>query len=354
MKNYRKAIIASLCAALCVFGAATLSGCKGGSDENSVTEPSTAAATYALSTDDEAKAIGGLKALGIDPEALGIEPSVYHESQKAGFQLEMPEEGDTIAVIHTDKGDITLRLFPEQAPKAVTNFINLANDKKYNNTTFLRVVKDFVIQGGHCGSDITALNGVSSYGAEFEDEFCDKLFNLRGAVSMASSTRDSNGSQFFINQTTPEAFKSSGGWLAYDEVWEGIKGQLISYKDSNLLSAFVEENGARFINTDFIPNDVKQLYVENGGNPALDGAFNAADRGNTVFGQVISGMEAVDEIASVETDDNDAPVEEIKILSIEIKTYSENEPTTVKATEGTTAAGESKAENAETEPAEEE
>ena len=317
MKNYRKAIISLLLALLLSVSAMSFSGCKSNENDQEATEPSTAAPTYPISTDDEAKAIGGLKALGIDPATLGIEPEILHDSHKAGFQLDKPSKGDTIAVIHTSEGDITLRLFPEQAPKAVKNFITLANDGKYNKTTFHRVIKDFIIQGGHCGTDLTAVNGVSSYGAEFEDEFCDKLFNLRGAVSMASSKKDTNGSQFFINQTDAETFRKNGGWSAYDDIWNNIKNQLVNYKDSNLLADFVDENGDKFINTEVIPNEVKQLYVDNGGSPNLDGAFNAADRGNTVFGQVIEGMDIVDKIAETETDYSDRPLTEQKMKNLQ-------------------------------------
>ena len=60
----------------------------------------------------------------------------------------------------------------EQAPKTVTNFLNLAREGKYDGTTFFRVIDDFIIQGGHCGNDPESPNGVSSYGAQFDDEFC--------------------------------------------------------------------------------------------------------------------------------------------------------------------------------------
>ena len=53
-----------------------------------------------------------------------------------------------------------------------------------------------------------------------------------------------------------------------------------------------------------VPDSVKQLYEQYGGNPNLDGAFNAADRGQTVFAQVIDGMDVVDKISAVKTDKN--------------------------------------------------
>ncbi len=322
MKNFGKALTGALCVALSLVLAFAFSGCSGKTEEKtSNATVDEAEKTYPVSTGDEAKAIGGLEALGFDPEALGIKPEIINDDNPVGFQLENPKKGDTIAVLHTDYGDITLRLFAEQAPMTVTNFVNLAKAGKYNNTTFHRVIEGFVVQGGHSGEDPNHPNGISSYGTEFEDEFCDKLFNIRGAVSMANNAKDSNGSQFFINQTTAGDFEKNGGWSNYDDLWKNVKAQLENYRDSNLLSAFIDENGDKFIVPSVIPAEVKELYEKNGGNPNLDGAFNAADRGNTVFAQVISGMDVVDSIAKVEVDKNSVPLENVVINSVEIKTY---------------------------------
>lgn len=323
MKKISKALICCVCAAVCLVSALSLSGCS----EKMTEEPSAAATvdeaeeTYPVSTGDEAKAIGGLEALGFDPASLGIEPNINYDDNPVGFQLEKPQKGETIAVLHTDYGDITLRLFAKQAPKTVTNFVNLAKAGKYNNTTFHRVINEFVIQGGHSGEDPKHPNGISSYGDEFEDEFCDKLFNIRGAVAMANNAKDSNGSQFFVNQTNADSFTSSGGWKQYDNLWENVKTQLRNYRDSNLLPAFIDENGDKFINTSIVYDEVKSLYQKNGGNPNLDGVFNAADRGNTVFAQVFEGMDVVDKIAAAKVDENNVPLENIVINSVEIKVY---------------------------------
>lgn len=322
MKKFGKALIGAFCVVLSLVFVLPFAGCSvsGGNDTEKATADE-AEATYPVSTEDEAMAIGGLEALGFDPAMLGIEPDILHDENPAGFQLDSPAKGDTIAVLHTDYGDITLRLFAVQAPKTVTNFVNLAKAGKYNNTTFHRVIEGFVVQGGHSGEDPDHPNGISSYGTEFEDEFCDKLYNIRGAVAMANSSKDSNGSQFFINQTTAEDFEKNGGWTNYNDLWENVKIQLKNYRDSNLLSAFIEENGDKFINPSVIPAEVRKLYEKNGGNPNLDGAFNAADRGNTVFAQVIEGMDIVDKIAAAEVDKNNVPLDSIVINSVEIKTY---------------------------------
>ena len=282
--------------------------------------------TTAVATSDEAKvgkpAVYALEDMGIVPSTVGINPSINYDSNPVGFQLEAPKDGDTIAIMHTSKGDIKLRLFADQAPKTVTNFINLANEGKYNNTIFHRVINDFMIQGGDY-ENANGTGGTSSYGENFEDEFCDKLFNIRGAVSMANSGPDTNGSQFFINQTTPEAFQKNGGFAAYENQWTNVKAQLENYRDSELFSAFVQQNGTFCYNTDVISDEIKKLYNDNGGNPYLDGAYNAVDRGHTVFAQVIDGMDVVDAIAAVNVDSStNKPTEDITITSVEITTYS--------------------------------
>lgn len=306
-------VLCVLLSALLCTAVFSLSGCN---KENQQAESSDIATSdTASSTGDEAKAIDVLSSLGIDSTAAGVSANVkYDDIHSVGFQLAPPENGDTIAVIHTSEGDISIRFFADLAPRTVANFINLANEGSFNNSTFYRVIDNFMIQGGDPLM-------TSSYGAEFEDEFCDKLFNIRGAVSMANSAADTNTSQFFINQKTAEAFKADGGWDTLDASWQEAKTQLINYKDSNLLKTFIQQYGQTCYDTEIVPESVKKLYEENGGNPHLDGAYNVVDRGNTVFAQVIDGMDVVDKIASVKTNDDDKPLENIVIESVEITSY---------------------------------
>ena len=316
MKIYQRALAALLGFSAAVYAFAGCASDGASKAEEQLPEASAASA-------DEALAPQGLAELGIDPRTVDVYPQVLHDEKNApGFQLEMPQKGDTIAVLHTSEGDITLRFFPDQAPKAVTNFITLAENGSYSGTTFHKVLPGKLIQGGHCGTDSASPNGESSYGGAFEDEFCDSLCNLRGAVAMANNGKDTNGSSFFINCTSASRFAEDGGWSSYDKMWENTKTQLKNYKDSNLLTAFLDENGDKCINTAIIPEAVKKLYEQYGGNPSFDGAYNAADRGNTVFAQVIGGMEVADKIASAKTDDKNVPVESIAVKSIEIKTYN--------------------------------
>ena len=111
----------------------------------------------------------------------------------------MPESGEKVAVMTVkDYGKIVIRLFPEQAPKTVENFITLSEQGYYDGLTFHRVIKDFMIQGGDPRGDGTG--GKSAFGNEFKDEFSDSLYNFTGALSMANAGPNTNGSQYFINE----------------------------------------------------------------------------------------------------------------------------------------------------------
>lgn len=208
---------------------------------------------------------------------------------KVGYQLESPQSGDEIAIMKTNMGDIKLRFFPEAAPKAVENFINHSKNGYYNGVIFHRVIEDFMIQGGDPNG--TGMGGESIWGTSFEDEFSDKLFNITGAVSMANSGKNTNGSQFFINQGGPDVFV---GWDRFSN--SGIDMSKIT-------------------------DDIKNLYIENGGNPQLDGAYSINGRGHTVFAQVFEGMDVVNKIAGVQTNQSDKPLKDVIIETIEITSY---------------------------------
>lgn len=188
-------------------------------------------------------------------------------------------ENEAAVKIKTTQGDITIKLFPEQAPLTVENFMTHAKNGYYNGTIFHRVIKDFMIQGGDPlgngtgGESIWAGKGATiDAGYGFKDEISAFLYNIRGSLSMANAGAGTNGSQFFINQNTTD-----------------MSSQLSSSK---------------------YPTKIVDAY-KNGGNPNLDGK-------HTVFGQVVEGMDIVDKIASVETDSSDKPKTDVKIESIEI------------------------------------
>jgi cyclophilin family peptidyl-prolyl cis-trans isomerase len=98
----------------------------------------------------------------------------------------------TAAVLHTSEGAVGLELFPDDAPRTVENFTKLAAEGFYDNLILHRVIPDFMIQGGCPRGD-----GTGGPGYEFEDEFNEHPV-ARGALAMANSGPNTNGSQFFI------------------------------------------------------------------------------------------------------------------------------------------------------------
>lgn len=112
--------------------------------------------------------------------------------------------GKHMVTISTNKGDISVELDADLAPKTVTNFVTLAESGFYDNLTFHRVIPEFMIQGGDPNGNGTG--GKSIYGEKFEDEIdpSNAVYAngyQAGAIAMANSGPNTNGSQFFIMDT---------------------------------------------------------------------------------------------------------------------------------------------------------
>lgn len=189
-------------------------------------------------------------------------------------QIDLEQYAGTTAIMHTNHGDMTIKLFDELAPKTVKNFVELSKTGYYDGVIFHRIIKNFMIQGGDPTG--TGMGGSSIYGEKFEDEFSLNAFNVRGALSMANAGPNTNGSQFFIvqNQNLPYPKEAlvEGGW----------------------------------------PEEIAELYTQ-GGTPHLDGR-------HTVFGQLANeeSFKVMDAIAAVKTGIQDKPVDEVVISSIDI------------------------------------
>ena len=246
-------------AALCISFMLSMAGCGTGK-----------------STGEQSTAGQSAEAQSAAVQSTGSQP-VRNDSLETE-QLQPPEKGQTIAIMKTNFGDIKIKFFPKEAPKAVENFIGLSKKGYYENLIFHRVIKDFMIQGGDPTG--TGAGGQSIWGKEFEDEFSPKLHNFRGALSMANAGPNTNGSQFFIVQAPP---------LPEDA------------------KAWMQQNN--------FPADLIDKYMKTGGAPWLDNV-------HTVFGEVFEGMDVVDKIAAVEVDspDTNKPLKDVKILSVEIAT----------------------------------
>lgn len=181
------------------------------------------------------------------------------------------------ALIKTNMGDMEFVLFPETAPKAVESFTTHAKNGYYNGIIFHRVIKDFMIQGGDPTG--TGCGGESAFGHSFEDEFAIDARNYYGALSMANSGPNTNGSQFFIVQA------------------KSVPVNMLSQMEA------LKEQG--------FPQEVIDNYKEKGGTPWLD--FH-----HTVFGQLISGEETLEDIANVRCGMSDKPVFDVVINEIVI------------------------------------
>jgi peptidylprolyl isomerase len=127
------------------------------------------------------------------------------------------------AVITTEKGEMRFRLFDDEAPITVNNFVFLASQGFYDNTTFHRVLENFMAQGG----DPTGTGG-GGPGYQFEDEFDTGFsFDRRGLLAMANANNaaagilGTNGSQFFITFNAEGSSHLTGAHTIFGELVEG-------------------------------------------------------------------------------------------------------------------------------------
>jgi cyclophilin family peptidyl-prolyl cis-trans isomerase len=151
------------------------------------------------------------------PEGFAITPFLSEDQQRdfTGAEQVLEEGKDYQTIIVTNKGNIRLDLFEEQAPVTVNNFVFLARNHFYDGVVFHRVLQDFMAQTG----DPTG-TGTGGPGYQFEDEFVDELkFDKRGVLAMANSGPATNGSQFFITFAATEWL--NGLHSIFGEVVEG-------------------------------------------------------------------------------------------------------------------------------------
>lgn len=193
---------------------------------------------------------------------------------------------DYLVIIGTPSGNMTL-LLSEKTPLHRKNFIRLAQEGFYDGLLFHRVIGGFMIQGGDPESKKAPAGaplGNGSHGPRIPAEFNPVLYHKKGALAAA---RDNN----------PE--KQSSGCQFY--IVQGKK-----WKDDEL-SKQIERASRK------PTEEQKNTYLTLGGTPHLDGNY-------TVFGEVIDGLDVIDKVASVETDDRDRPVQNVP-MKVEVKVW---------------------------------
>lgn len=248
-------------------------------------------------------------------------------------------ENETKVLIKTTAGNITIKLYNE-TPKHRDNFIKLVQEHFYDSILFHRVIREFMVQAGDPESKTAQRNellGAGGPGYDLPAEFVyPKYFHKYGALSAARQAdqvnpeRRSSGSQFYIVtgrkynkydlQDMEKQFTEQMGQGIFDRLCAQNRDTIISMQlagDHDGLMKLQDELNA-------IKNKILKeqepfkftkeqvdAYTTVGGTPFLDNQY-------TVFGEVIDGMKTVDKIEYANTDPNDRPRKDIRIISMEI------------------------------------
>jgi cyclophilin family peptidyl-prolyl cis-trans isomerase len=245
--------------------------------------------------------------------------------------------------IETDLGNIYIDLY-DQTPKHKENFLKLAGEGFYDGTTFHRVIKEFMIQGGDPNTKEggTGMAGEGGPGWTLQREIVPGLFHKRGALAAArmpdgmNPQWESAGSQFYIVQ----------GKKYSDDELDQVQVQMGPMVDGYAKARFEEQPENQWIRTvDFaalqasnpdsfaildakvngtyskfradwptfdLTKEQREVYKEQGGTPELDAMY-------TVFGEVVQGMDVVDKIANLQNGSSETPKESIRIKMVVLK-----------------------------------
>jgi peptidyl-prolyl cis-trans isomerase B (cyclophilin B) len=147
-------------------------------------------------------------------------------------EMQIDPNKNYTATIETEKGNLVLELFAADVPVTVNNFVFLAREGFYDNTTFHRVIEDFMAQGG----DPTG-TGSGGPGYKFDDEFTSHS-HVTGALSMANAGANTNGSQFFICYSPQHHL--DGHHSVFGQLIEGMD-VLLQIKNGDVIKRIVIE-----------------------------------------------------------------------------------------------------------------
>jgi peptidylprolyl isomerase/peptidyl-prolyl cis-trans isomerase B (cyclophilin B) len=241
---------------------------------------------------------------------------------------------NTVFIMKTTLGDIKIRLYDE-TPAHRDNFIKLIASGFYEGVSFHRVIQNFMVQAGDPETrTVKITNGADTIGEyTISSEFRNTLYHKKGALAAAREGNNvnpemrSSGTQFYIVQGTVLTGEELD--LAEQRINSNLRqamfnlfirqiGDSIAKSGVPVSEGIVQEKASermfRYLTTNpeyKIPADQRTVYISRGGVPRLDATY-------TVFGEVIEGLEVVDKIAAVKTDNTDRPLSDVKILKIKI------------------------------------
>lgn len=248
------------------------------------------------------------------------------------------KEGEQVVKIETSEGTIRVKLYDE-TPLHRDNFIKLVKDGFYEGILFHRVIEHFMIQAGDPDSKGARPGirlGSNSLDHIVKAEILPQFFHKKGVLAAAregdnvNPERNSSGSHFYIAQGkvyTPEALDSLVQTIndkRHTALFEKFKRQheaeLIKLQTANDMDGLIkmnemlsEETAKHFDEEKLVlSEEQKKAYTTIGGIPHLDGAY-------TVFGEVVEGLDIVDKIAAIQTDEANRPLKDVVILKMELE-----------------------------------
>jgi peptidyl-prolyl cis-trans isomerase B (cyclophilin B) len=191
--------------------------------------------------------------------------------------------------IRTTEGDITLKLYNETLLHR-DNFIKLVRSGFYDDTNFHRVISEFMIQGGDTSSKKNAPNIDYTIPAEIHTP---AIYHKYGALAAARLGDDVNPA------------RASSGYQFYIVVGRKFTDEQLDTMQTDKIVRFGHANDSTYK----FSTQAREAYKTIGGTPHLDGNY-------TIFGEVLKGMDVVERISRMETNAQDRPITEVRILSM--------------------------------------
>ncbi len=209
---------------------------------------------------------------------------------------------ESLVKFETSHGVITLKLYND-TPVHKANFLEMVSSGFYDGVLFHRVIDNFMIQAGDPtskGAAAGALLGEASFGDDLPNEISARHFHKKGVLAAAregndvNPTRRSSASHFYIARGKVYQKDSLEAYVA-----EVNRKRQVAFEA-------LESAAATLVPLELTLEQI-EAYTTVGGIPHLDGEY-------TIFGEVVEGLEIVDKIIVVETDENDRPTEDVVIL----------------------------------------